>query len=308
MWQAAIQHMMQSPGQFQRMVQAFANQQPAYSGLSPAGGHGGNNMVSSYDPASPDYGRWFSQPVASSSSAPMSQSLVAPSDDTSIQMLMEDSSRMQRTYRDANEIDADIDMLQTSIDSLIQNLGIDPGSLAQHPDNHAHPTVNGMNGMHGVTSNGTGYGTPLTPEAYTNGMTGMAGMNGMGGLGGADNGQPDRLLDSLLSQIGDSARMNGAVNGAMGLDYHDVTDNYDHNTRIDGTSIEDASTEQLTAFLDEASSASASSEATPTTASPLMGTTAGTNGFSHAQKRKSIDVPLTTSPELGTGRKVKRKR
>ncbi|KAI8989802.1 hypothetical protein BD414DRAFT_317743 [Trametes punicea] len=233
-------------------------------------------------------------------------------------LLMEESNRLQKNYRDAAEIDADMDMLQTSIDSLIQNLGIDPGTLAVSQDEHVHPHTNGVNGMNGVngyTPNGSSdYSTPLTPESYTNGSPyGLSGMHAMGGLSVPDSGQPDYLLDSLLSQIGDGpGRMDGALHGAAGIDYADVTGNYDHSARIDGTSIEDASTEQLTAFLDEASSGSTSSEATPSTASPLLppGAVSQTSSRPHPppSKRKVVDVPLSTSPEVIASRKVKRKR
>ncbi|KAI0362529.1 hypothetical protein OH77DRAFT_62015 [Trametes cingulata] len=296
MWQAALQHMMQSPGQFQRIVQAFTNQ-PPYTGLSP----GNNTVLSPYDHAhaQSEYNRWQNQPVASSSTAPSGQSLLAHAEDPSMQLLMDESARLHKSYRDAHEIDADMDMLQTSIDSLIQNLGIDPHSLAQPHDELGSPPVNGATPVVGD------YPTPLTPDTYTNGMQGM---NGMGGLG-AENSQPDYLLDSLLSRIGDGSGMPdggyGVPGGGGALDYNDVTDNYDHSARIDGTSIEDASTEQLTAFLDEASSAS--SEATPVNASPLLSNGAVAHQ-THAQKRKSVDVPLPVTPEVAAGRKVKRKR
>ena len=101
------------------------------------------------------------------------------------------------------------------------------------------------------------------------------------------------------------------VGGHMMDGYHDITNHYDHNTRIDGTSIEDASTEQLTAFLDEAASA----EATPGVAasrSPKVapiGSVPTANAAAH-QKRKSdvAELHLPIPPEGGTGKKVKRKR
>ena len=45
----------------------------------------------------------------------------------------------------------------------------------------------------------------------------------------------------------------GGAGGMGGMEYPDITERYDHSARIDGTAIEDASTEQLTAFLDEVS-------------------------------------------------------
>lgn len=305
LWQAAIQHMMQSPAQFQRIMQAFASQQQPYANIAPDSMRGNTSALSPYDAGQADYGRWLNQTVAPSSAAPIPPPHLPPVDDSPMQLLIDESNQLQKSYHNASEINADMDMLQTSINSLIQDLGIDPGSLSQTPDDHGVPHVNGMNG---ATTNGGGFHASMPHNAFTNGVNGMGVLNGMGELGVGDNSQPDFLLDSLLSQIGDAAHANGGLGGSGGglgggdvtMDYRDVTDNYDHSARIDGTSIEDASTEQLTAFLDEASSAS--SEATPANGSPLMST---------HQKRKSevmIDVPMPSSPEGGAGKKVKRKR
>ena len=130
-------------------------------------------------------------------------------------------------------------------------------------------------------------------------------------MGGLDlNGTepvPDYLLDSLLSQIGDG-HSTGA-NGA-GLAYPDITDHYDPSARIDGTALEDASTEQLAAFLDEAS-VSADGGSPKIARSPRIMTNGGGGGGGAAHaKRKSdvVDLPLPTPPAEETGRKVKRKR
>ena len=355
MWQAALQQMMNSPGQFQRLMQAFANQQPVASLPTQADANGNANLnlnlpnsaIAAYDPAPPaDYSRWFTPSAPSTSSATLSQSLLAhapspppapgPGDENSpLQLLLDESSRLQKSYRDAAEIDADMDMLQSSINSFIQNLGIDPTSLAQPPRDGAvspspataHMGV-GVNGNgNGVLPSTNGYGAA---EAFVNGFGGLSGLNGLD-PGGADAAsQPDHLLDSLLSQIGDgsvgagagmgtgaSMDMTGGVGGVgvgvgvgpMGMDgmggYSDITDHYDHSARIDGTSIEDASTEQLAAFLEEASaganSGSGAADSPGRMKSPVQ--------HQH-QKRKSdaVDLPLPNPPEGGTGKKVKRKR
>ncbi|TBU35597.1 hypothetical protein BD311DRAFT_7797 [Dichomitus squalens] len=319
-WQAALQHMMTSPGQLQKFVQAFASQQPV-TGL-------GNqdsvipqsaSVIQAYDPNQQDYLRWFSAPGTPVASAPASLSppLLAPihpEDSASLQILLDEQQRLQKNYEDAAEIDADMDMLQSSINSLIHNLGIDPASLAPSPpDEPMSPTSPTAPSHPGAVLNGHGSGTngfaaPMAHDSFTNGLNGMHSVSdGMGAT------QPENLLDSLLSQIGDGHSVgNGhgvgfdAIGGHMMDGYQDITNHYDHNTRIDGTSIEDASTEQLTAFLDEAAGA----EAAPGVAASRSPKVGPIGGAAAHQKRKSdvIDLQLPISSEGGTGKKAKRKR
>ena len=317
MWQAAIQHMMSSPGQFQKIVQAFANQQPIHPNISnpvdPAAAIPNHTAVAAYEPSPPDYSRWFSPPPPSTSSS-VSPPLLAPVHDENapLHLLMDESNRLQKSYRDASEIDADMDMLQTSINSLIQNLGIDPTSIVPTPEDALPaptPVHPGMNGPHAVN----GFANALPPDSFSQGLHSLD-------PHGADMSQPDYLLDSLLSQIGDGSAAGGADGmagaGLGGLDYPDITDHYDHSARIDGTAIEDASTEQLTAFLDEASGVDAAPGVGVGVArSPKVATT--------HQKRKSdavdLDLPMPVSLDGGgggggggagggTGKKMKRKR
>ena len=166
-----------------------------------------------------------------------------------LQLLLDESTRLQKTYQDASEIDADMDLLQSSINSFIQNLGIDPATLptSDDPVSPSTPIASSLSAAHAnASANANGFPGPLPPDAFSAASSAMGGLD----LNGTEP-VPDYLLDSLLSQIGDGHNGTGA-NGA-GLAYPDITDHYDHSARIDGTAIEDASTEQLTAFLDEAS-------------------------------------------------------
>ncbi|RDX56366.1 hypothetical protein OH76DRAFT_1318936, partial [Lentinus brumalis] len=136
MWQTALQHMMSSPGQFQRIMQAFANQQQPVPNMSaPADANlpdHNPSTVAAYDPSANDYSRWFTPSAPSTSAAAMSQPLIAPTpidDHTQLLQLLDENNRLQKSYRDSTEIDADMDMLQSSINSFIHNLGIDPTSL-----------------------------------------------------------------------------------------------------------------------------------------------------------------------------------
>ncbi len=320
MWQAAIQHMMTTPGQFQRIMQAFANQQSMNSVPTPPDNtltHANNTAVAAYDPNGTDYARWFNPPTPSTPST-VSPPVLAPDENAPLQLLMDESHRLQKSYQDATEIDADMDMLQSSINSLIQNLGIDPTSLASAPEDPLHASTPGMNGAAHATN---GFTTSLPPDSFSHGLNGLDATGG-----GPDVSHPDYLLDSLLSQIGDgsgagadgmgmgmdmdmSMSMGGGSGGSGfgGLDYPDITEHYDHSAQIDGTAIENASTEQLTAFLDEATGGvGAGAEAQGATKSPRVGTLGQTH-----QKRKSdaAEMSLPTPPEGGgTGKKVKRKR
>ncbi|KAI0723858.1 hypothetical protein C8T65DRAFT_90794 [Cerioporus squamosus] len=310
MWQAAIQHMMSSPGQFQKMMQAFANQQPVANMATPADAmHNNASAIAAYEPNGNDYARWFTPSVPSTSAAAMSQPLLAsvhPDEHSQLQLLLDENNRLQKSYRDATEIDADMDMLQSSINSLIQNLGIDPTSLSPQQDDpvsQTSPHAPHMNGNMSGPPPTNGYGAHLPHDSFVNGFGGLHGLD----PGGPDASQPDHLLDSLLSQIGDGHGGSGTDMGGM-PGYPDITDHYDHSARIDGTSIEDASTEQLAAFLDEAGSAAAADS--PVMAKSPMAMGGAGAASMHHQKRKSdaLDLPLPDPPEGGTGKKVKRKR
>ena len=320
-WQAAIQHIMSSPSQLQRLMQAFASQQPIPN-LHPdnVAPHTGASAVQAYDPSQQDFSRWFNVPSSPipSASSPAAPPILTPlhtDDHSQLQLLLDDQQRLQKSYRDASEIDADMDMLQSSINSLIHNLGIDPTSITVPPhEEPVSPTSPTSPNHPDADGHANGFPVSLPPDSFTNGLGGMHGLGD-----GPDSSQPDYLLDSLLSQIGDGhgAGMSpgGILGGGIGVDgvsgpmldgYPDITDHYDHNTRIDGRNIDDASTEQLTAFLDEAASA----DATPAVAaarSPRV-----SPGASLHQKRKSDAADL--SPLLipleggGTGKKMKRKR
>src|ERR1700733_13386050 len=60
--------------------------------------------------------------------------------------LTEDHNRLQKTYRDAAEIEQDVNALHTSINSLIESLGLEPGvmdpSHGQDGHTQAQPAVN----------------------------------------------------------------------------------------------------------------------------------------------------------------------
>ncbi|KAI8989787.1 hypothetical protein BD414DRAFT_485184 [Trametes punicea] len=151
MWQATFHQMLNSPAQFHRIVQAFANTQP-YPTPGPAPGSGtGQPYISELSNALqlPPY----SSPTPAVASLPQQQQITYPP--LSVQQptptpfhtqsqyslavgqatpaesaLIDNTARMQKTYRDTAEIDADIDVLQSNIHSLIRDMGLDPNNVS----------------------------------------------------------------------------------------------------------------------------------------------------------------------------------
>jgi len=104
---------------------------------------------------------------------------------------------LQKTYSSAQEINADVDELQTNINSLIQSLGIDP------------TTFDAAGGVHSSFDDpyGTGLGSGQDSfdfGSYLNGMDLAPGATGGGGHAGQEE-DPDmeslRLVDKLDSTV-----------------------------------------------------------------------------------------------------------
>ncbi|KAI9065397.1 hypothetical protein FKP32DRAFT_1567795 [Trametes sanguinea] len=139
MWQATFQHMLNSPAQFQRIVQAFNNTNQPYQ--MPPPGPGAGQPYSSelsnalHFPAIPQQQQQLTYPPVSGPSAhpgfhapPQYPLSVGPAPNESA--LLENTARMQKTYHDTAEIDADIDVLQSNIHSLIRDMGLDPNNVS----------------------------------------------------------------------------------------------------------------------------------------------------------------------------------
>ncbi len=138
--------------------------------------------------------------------------LIPKEDGPALEPLVESANRLQKTYHDASEIEADVDALQYSLSSLIHGLGLDAPTQPQQQ--HEPPVVN----------------VPSHP---------------MDSGGGVQSDPADFDFDAFLNEL--SSR-NPAENG-----YPDVTARYDPTGRLDDTTVGDATTEQLTAFLDDVS-------------------------------------------------------
>ncbi|OCH93869.1 hypothetical protein OBBRIDRAFT_789905 [Obba rivulosa] len=308
-WQAAIQQVLNTPGQLQRLMQALANTQqqpfplthPSDSNPSPRPAQHG--QIAPYDSNGFDYnGDRFRQDIpVGASTSPVAMPLLSDSG-PALEPLMDNMQRLQKTYQTAAEIEADMDVLQHSINSLIENLGMDPLALQQAENSIAAARVASAMGAAGSAN---GYGLPSV-------NTGLSGPDSsmLPPLDAPQDTSGDFFLDALL-------------NGDPGIDYADMTDRFDPATHIDGagTRVADASTDQLTAFLDEVSDAStvigngsgSGTNGTPSTMRSPDVKSVAPGAPAAGQKRKSElelpPLPAQTTLELPPGvPKAKRKR
>ncbi|TFY74187.1 hypothetical protein EWM64_g9825, partial [Hericium alpestre] len=131
--QAAFQQLMHSPSQMQRFIQALSNSPgfPSQSLVPPQYAPPPPNQqavthIAPYDPRM-EYEAAFPSEVAASASA----LLPKPDEGPALEPLLDDHAQLQKSYKDSAEIDADVDALQASINTLIENMGLDPGTLYQ---------------------------------------------------------------------------------------------------------------------------------------------------------------------------------
>ena len=142
--QAAFHEMLNSPGQMQRLLAALSSQ-PAFpiTDPIPAPVPDHTSQLASYD-AFHDFSRVFQDDPSDPSHhlnsrfspVDMSKSLdaVTPHDP-----LVHGTFRLQKTHKDAQEIDNHVTALNTSINSLIESLGIDLAQLTSNPSSSSPP-------------------------------------------------------------------------------------------------------------------------------------------------------------------------
>lgn len=260
MVQVALTQVLNSPSQMQKLLHALQNQsispdmfahQPQQQLIGPYDtAHYGTDNSSNMDvhtdhPSTPPYD--ISAAVANAPPSPFSLSLLGGSDGASdVDQLIpfeKHDERLQKTYRTAAEINHDVDELQSSINSLIQTLGLDPGSL--DVSGH-HERTDGVGDSNG---NGT---SAINGSSISNGV-GV----GVGGEGDMDmfpnvNG-PDFDFDAFLMDMpratddeGDFERLAERLDPTTAAA---VAAAHDPQARLAGRS-----SEQLHAFLDEVAS------------------------------------------------------
>ena len=240
-WSNTLQGLLNSPAQLQRLMQALATQQnqpmhmptipasdPDYQTLDP---RATTHQMTPYDPNAYDFSRFrtelpTSTPMSHAQSAALAPSLLGPlsqreDEGPALEPLIESASRLQKSYRNSSEIDSDVDALQMSINSLINGLGLDASSLATAPtsDEASAPHLH------------------IDPDAAIPSGAGM-------------HTDPSNEFDfeAFLNEL--------STRNSVEPAFPDVTTHFDPNTPLDGTTVGDASTDQLTAFLDDVSSAS----------------------------------------------------
>jgi len=279
MLQSAFAQMLQSPGQMQRLLAALASQSinPMPEPPPAPGIQQSSQQLQHYDPFI-DYSRGYNPEQnnpqyvpASSVPLPVVSSPLHRSDQlASYDHLAEDHNRLQKTYRDAAEIEQDVNALHTSINSLIESLGLEPGvmdpSHGQDGHTQAQPAVNPHDTI-------------------------MPSSSGLGGEAQGDPSVQDFDFDQFLTDL--------TLHGDENTDYTQFADKLDQSTRNDGSApINDPSPEQLTAFLDEVQSTS-DGTVSPVTSfrhdSPEIQPKRGS-------KRKS-DVAGILTEEYSTGRR-----
>jgi heat shock transcription factor len=141
--QAALQQLLQSPGQVQRLMHLVS---------------GSTNGSTS--PTTPTQSGTWTPPISvdlpqlsqlalydgGSGGSGSVGALTFDDEDTigpSPSQLTEEEARLARTYHDAGDIDADVNALQANINALIENMGLDSAPLAGGalPLPHPHPPL-----------------------------------------------------------------------------------------------------------------------------------------------------------------------
>lgn len=185
LWQATFQQMLQSPEQFQRMAQAFGiaqqhhmsnQEQPHtsdFSGALQRPGYLENTALPPIPqqvsipptslPIQPSQSSQYNPQQPLSYPLPVAPTAVAPPTTYAEQALLDNNARMQKAYRDTAEINADVDVLQSSIHSLIRDMGLDP----QNP-------VLGADAPPGATGDAPDFSFDSWLEQLSNGGTDFA--------------------------------------------------------------------------------------------------------------------------------------
>jgi hypothetical protein len=124
--QVAFQQLLQSPGQVQRLLQLLSSSSTNGSAPISAPITGTAQPGSWTPPASLDFPQLGQLALYDNG---IGNALTFDSKNTvgpSTTQLADDQARLARSYHDASEIDADVDVLQDNINALIENMGLDP--------------------------------------------------------------------------------------------------------------------------------------------------------------------------------------
>lgn len=229
--------------------------------------------------------------------------------------LAQNTERLHKVYQDASQIDADVDALQYSINSLIENLGLDPNAIMPLDE-----AGNSVPNPIAPPINEVGSGSGLPPPT-TNGVLHSLALNDDTDTPSSDPASVDFDFDAFFNELSSrQPALDGSADypdamdtsptshtglgsgiGGLGLSGHPGgvgtglgNGRFDHPIgAIDPSGVDDAQQERLTALLEDAGS---------NATSPLIEKhTASGNGGGTGKKRKS-DVnelpPLVSSEEV----------
>ena len=321
----------------QKLMQAFAAQQtypmanlpdpphPTTSSMANTTNPASSNPAASqqvmmYEPNAYDLSRF--QPADNNAAGPMLSALGSPlqrdeDESNALEPLLDNATRLQKSYQDAADIESDVDALQLSINSLIEGLGLDPNAMISDPQPQDDPVVSSsQKDAPNVTSsnstlppsssslNGSSSHINDPPQPSTSSVA-----SALDAI--PTDSAPDFDFENFFNEL--SARTNPS-----GLNYPDVTSSFADTSSmgIPLSNEGDASQEHLVAFLDEVSSDASTSplveEITATSAAAAVAAQQAAKG----RKRKSdavelpapIDTVGVTSDSELTPPKTKKKR
>ncbi|THH31101.1 hypothetical protein EUX98_g3065 [Antrodiella citrinella] len=316
MW-SMFQHMLNSPSSMQKLMQALASQQaypmanlpdpphpsspapdiPSYPSSSSASS---TSQVMMYDPNAYDVSRFHNGPVDNNLAGPMLSALSASlqhedehESATALEPLLDNATRLQKSYQDAHDIESDVDALQLSINTLIEGLGLDPNAIVEdHPLHDELGASQGAGGFDPSMSSSSGFAPPGGPSSSSiapNDTSASTATSPVLEPISADP-APEFDFDNFFNEL--SAR-----SAASGMQYPDVPSPFGDpggggHMDISGSLSNlspggDANPEQLAAFLDEVSS---DASGPPVVPEEITATSATASG--KGKKRKSDVVEL----------------
>jgi hypothetical protein len=261
--QNAFTSLLNNPTQLQRVLAALQSQMPVSMPPDP----GSENTQISREGVSPPPLFNYRPPIDGQLSPGSTLSLLSAAshptlssgdDSTALNALAQSSSQLQKSYKDAAEVEADVNTLQGHIDSLIESLGLDPTMTAalRGEQQHQQQTQQHHTDDEIVASTAATTGQTLQPPRLS-------------------EASPDFDFDAFLSQDFDAG---GALSaGTMAFD----------------ATMQQNGAERLGAFLDEVHSVSNESDNTVGSmpdheASPVeMDDTVAKEGGKKSKKRKS---------------------
>ncbi|THH16478.1 hypothetical protein EW146_g4165 [Bondarzewia mesenterica] len=230
--QTAFQQLIHSPDQLQRFMQALSNASSLQSQSLPVPPytsfpHPQLSQITPYGPPL-DFSSFTSDPNAANAHALLPKAEDGPP----LEPLLNGSDHLQKSYKDASEIDADVDALQASINSLIENMGLDPALLAaqqqQQPGEGSRPATPALD---------------IAPDLDFDAFLSLFAQQNAE--------QPNEHLDN-------TAQLDSITGGTRNT-------NASEHGNGPGVGIDDAPLEQLHAFMDEVAS-------TSDTSSPILRT------------------------------------